>query len=260
MVQADDPIYRITTEPTESLADLLQRIRQHGGRPVFLTIPTESPLFLTASEFRALRETVRSNGINFTLISEDAHRRDFARLFNLEAASEPPTHWPTSAPIAPKPDGPVAADPMEQSRQRQSNGPRIASDDPMASAPPSATAGAWGKPSAPDPASGWPTQLTPAATPEPATTTALATVPESSIAPQKTKKRKKWPWLALVALLVAAGLVAAVIGPQATITLHRQATPLTANVVFAVTPPDAQPASGAAFSVPGAWQQANVTA
>ena len=41
----------------DALGDLLARVRTHGGRPVYLTVPAQSPLFLTASEFRALRET-----------------------------------------------------------------------------------------------------------------------------------------------------------------------------------------------------------
>jgi hypothetical protein len=264
MVQAEDPIYRITTEPTESLAELLQRVRQHSGRPVFLNVPMESPLFLTASEFRALRETVRSNGINFTLISDDPHRRDFAQLFNLDATSEAPTHWPTSAPVAPKPpSSPLTADPLETPRQRRPLGSRMTTDaDPMASAPP-ATDNGWGREAAPTSSAsssapgGWPRKLTPAAaeTTSMPVTAALATIPEPP------KKRRKWPWLTAIVLLLIAGLVAAaVFVPKATLTLHREATPLSTTVVFAVTPPDAQPASGAAFSVPGTWQQANITA
>jgi hypothetical protein len=65
---------------------------------------------------------------------------------------------------------------------------------------------------------------------------------------------------AIVLLLIAGLVAAAVFVPKATVTLHRETTPLTTTVVFAVTPPDAQPASGAAFSIPGTWQQANVTA
>jgi hypothetical protein len=263
MVQAEDPIYRITTEPTESLADLLQRVRQHSGRPVFLTVPMESPLFLTASEFRALRETVRSNGINFTLISDDPHRRDFAQLFNLDATSEAPTHWPTSAPAPQKPPkAPLSADPLESPRQRRPLGSRMNADaDPMASAPPATVAG-WGREAAPtgppaeDSQFSWPSKLTQGPNYGAAPVAALATIPEPP-----PKKRRKWPWLTAIVLLLIAGLVAAaVFVPKATVTLHRETTPLTTTVVFAVTPPDAQPASGAAFSVPGTWQQANVTA
>ena len=263
MVQSEDPIYRITTVPTESLADLLQRVRQHSGRPVFLTVPMESPLFLTASEFRALRETVRSNGINFTLISDDPHRRDFAQLFNLDATSEAPTHWPTSAPAAQQPPkAPLSADPLETPRQRPPLGSRMNADaDPMASAPP-ATGVGWGREAAPtgspadDSQFSWPSKLTQGPNFGAPPTAALATIPEPP-----PKKRRKWPWLTAIVLLLIVGLIAsAVFVPKATITLHRATTPLTTTVVFAVTPPDAQPAAGAAFSVPGTWQQANVTA
>ena len=84
----DDRYIRITVEPMDALPDVLARVRTHGGRPVFLTIPSASPLFLTASEFRALRETVRSNGANLVVISDDRQRHDFSRLFNLIPADD----------------------------------------------------------------------------------------------------------------------------------------------------------------------------
>ena len=77
MAQPEDPIYRITVQPMDALGDLLALRR----RPVY-HLDRALLLFLTASEFRALRETVRLNGVNLTLISDDPHRRD-AQLFNL---------------------------------------------------------------------------------------------------------------------------------------------------------------------------------
>ena len=79
---------RIAVEPMDALPDVLTKVRTHGGRPVFLSIPPASPLFLTASEFRALRETVRASNTNLVVVSEDRQRQDFARLFNLIPAAD----------------------------------------------------------------------------------------------------------------------------------------------------------------------------
>jgi len=262
MAQPEDPIYRITVQPMDALGDLLARVRAHGGRPVYLTVPAHSPLFLTASEFRALRETVRANGINLTLISDDPHRRDYAQLFNLIAVEQEPggtvsfTTPPPAQPAAP-PQQPI--DPaLGPVRQRRTLGSRVAREgignEPGADA---WNAGGWPARSTPASGAGQPTQLLPTGVP-PVSPSALVPVVDEIEPP---RKRRRWPWLvSLVLLLVIALAAAGLLVPQATVTLTRQRTPLTAEVTFAVSDPDTGAApDGAAFTIPGTRQQANVT-
>jgi hypothetical protein len=265
MAQSEDPIYRITAQPMDSLGDLLARVRTHGGRPVYLTVPAHSPLFLTASEFRALRETVRAGGINLTLISDDPHRRDYAQLFNLIAVEQEPggtvsfTSPPPTQPAAPT-QQPSPIDPaLGQARQRRTLGARAAREgngnEPDAWSAP----GGW--PVRPAPASGGDqrTQVMPTGVP-PETPSALVPVPAVELI-EPPRNRRRWPWfVSLVLLLVIALAGAGLLVPQATVTLIRQRTPLTADVIFAVSDPDTGAApEGGAFTVPGARQQANVT-
>jgi hypothetical protein len=264
MVQNEDPILRITVNPADSLADLLRRIREHRGRPVFLTIPTESPLFLTASEFRALRETVRSHGVNFTLISEDAQRRDYANLFNLTSVTDEPEGWPGADTAPGTPAAPT--DPaLGPQRPRRPLGSTVTGE--RGSDAPAST-GSWSSswPSQQQPAagsaSGWPqrreepTAVLPTASME----TALAVIPPEPEAPKK--RRRRWPWITLLVLLLVAGLAAAgVFVPSATVTITGARTPITTSVVFGVTSPGTiGSASGdVAFTVPGTRQQTTVT-
>lgn len=246
MVQNEDPILRITLGPADTLADLLPRIREHRGRPVFLTVPASAPLFLTASEFRALRETVRSHGVNLTLISDDPQRRDFADLFHLASASEEPEGWPTGE-AAPGLPSPEIADPaLGPPRPRRPLG--------------STVSGAWGSswPGAGEAAKSWPQRT---GEPLPDTTFPLVVVqPEPE--PEPAKKRRKWPWVtALILLLVAALAGAGIVVPKATVTIAGARTPITTSVVFGVVAPGAFNPSfnGAAFTVQGSRTQTTVT-
>lgn len=267
MVQNEDPILRITVDPDDTLADLLPRIREHRGRPVFFTIPAQSPLFLTASEFRALRETVRSHGINFTLISDDAHRRDFANLFNLAAASEPPEGWP-SPELTP---GIPASDPAlgPPNRPRRPLGSRVLGelppDAPATSSQPPAWSASWPaqRQTVGTTSGGWPQRIeepVPEPESEPASEFPLVVVEPEPAAPKRRKRR--WPWVTAIVLLLVAGLAAAgLFVPSATITLTSTRMPITTSVTFAVSAPGtiSQPSEIAAFTVPGTRQQTTLT-
>ena len=55
-----EPAAQIAITTNDALDDVIDRIRDAaaGGQPVVLSIPAESALFLTASEFRALKSAV----------------------------------------------------------------------------------------------------------------------------------------------------------------------------------------------------------
>lgn len=273
MAQNEDPILRITVGPDDTLADLLPRIREHRGRPVFLTVPAQSPLFLTASEFRALRETVRSHGVNFTLISDDAHRRDYANLFNLASVSEPPAGWPSSdvTPGTPAVPGEPASDPVfgPPQRQRRPLGSRVLGDLPADPAPVPTETRSWGstwpvqRQMTGTTSGGWPQRVEEpiaSTTSEPESEFPLAVVEPEPVAPKP--RRRRWPWVTAIIVLLVAGLAAAgLFVPSATITITSARTPITTSVVFGVSAPGtiSQAAGGAAFTVPGTRQQMTVT-
>jgi len=70
-------------DPHDSLPDVLERLRAAAGRPVTLTIPDHSPIFLTATEFRTLRDVADRSGVELTLVTEDRLRLQLASMFGL---------------------------------------------------------------------------------------------------------------------------------------------------------------------------------
>ena len=94
----------IAIGPDDSLVDVFDRIRAAGQTPVELRIPNESPLFLTASEFRTLRDVTDHGRHEVTIHTPDPHRLQLAKLFGLEVARTP---GPVPPPPAPKPAAPT---------------------------------------------------------------------------------------------------------------------------------------------------------
>jgi len=70
-------------EPHDSLPNVLERIRAASGRPVTITIPDHSPIFLTATEFRTLRDVADRSEVALTLVTEDRLRLQLASMFGL---------------------------------------------------------------------------------------------------------------------------------------------------------------------------------
>lgn len=108
----------IAIGPDDSLLDVFDRIRAAGQTPVELRIPNESPLFLTAAEFRTLRDVTDHGRHEVTIRTPDPHRLQLAKLFGLEVARTPgpvapapkPTAKPAPSPAAGTPPSPDAAD------------------------------------------------------------------------------------------------------------------------------------------------------
>ena len=105
------PVHTVVVDERVEFADLLLEVRRNEGLPVVLVVPDASPLFLTASEFRALRETARQFGIPLTIETTDPHRVEFARLFNLPVAGESRARREPGAGSASRP--PAAAGPAD---------------------------------------------------------------------------------------------------------------------------------------------------
>lgn len=67
----------------ESLPEVLTRLRSHAGKTVELEIPEHSPILLTATEFRTLKDAAQRSQITLTLKTEDRLRVQLASMFDL---------------------------------------------------------------------------------------------------------------------------------------------------------------------------------
>ena len=67
----------------DSLPDVLERVRAASGRSVSLEIPDQSPIFLTATEFRTLRDVADRSSVKLSLVTEDRLRLQLASMFGL---------------------------------------------------------------------------------------------------------------------------------------------------------------------------------
>lgn len=109
----EDPRRETTVVVTlyETLADVMARLRTHANGVVLLEIPDGSPLFLTSSEMRALREVAQQRRISLTILSDDALRAQLAGLFSLpiigSAEDLPEATTPPSRPTGPRDPRPV---------------------------------------------------------------------------------------------------------------------------------------------------------
>ncbi len=81
--ESSRPTAVIAVGISDSIADVLGRFPGYPGHGVRLTIPPGSALFLTASEFRALKEASDQARIVTTVETEDPLRRQLARMFGL---------------------------------------------------------------------------------------------------------------------------------------------------------------------------------
>lgn len=79
----------VTVSEHDTLPQVLDRLRAAGGQSVTLEIPEHSPVFLTATEFRTLRDTVDRANIDLRLITEDPLRLQLASMFRLVDYARP---------------------------------------------------------------------------------------------------------------------------------------------------------------------------
>jgi hypothetical protein len=73
-------------EQHESLPEVLERLRGHREESLTLVIPDHSPVLLTASEFRALKDLADRQRIRVTLQTRDTLRLQLASMFGLAKA------------------------------------------------------------------------------------------------------------------------------------------------------------------------------
>jgi hypothetical protein len=69
--------------PDDSLPEVLTRLRSFAGKSVELVIPDHSPILLTATEFRTLKDAAQRSQINLILKTDDRLRIQLASMFDL---------------------------------------------------------------------------------------------------------------------------------------------------------------------------------
>ena len=74
-------------EQHESLPEVLERLHGHRGESLTLVIADHSPILLTATEFRALKDLADRQNIRMSLQTQDSLRSQLASMFGLAKAA-----------------------------------------------------------------------------------------------------------------------------------------------------------------------------
>ncbi|MEJ7837246.1 MAG: hypothetical protein WKF81_00400 [Thermomicrobiales bacterium] len=73
----------VQINPDDSLPEVLTRLRGFAGKSIDLGIPDHSPILLTATEFRTLKDAAQRSQISLTLKTDDRLRIQLASMFDL---------------------------------------------------------------------------------------------------------------------------------------------------------------------------------
>jgi hypothetical protein len=218
----------VVVRDDESLPDVLDRVRSAaaGGHTVHLIVPVESPLLLTASEFRSLKTVLDDERLSVVVRTSDPLRLKLGERLGLHMQAAP-RRKEAARQAAPPPEPPlVIAEPEEDVY------------------------------TGPDPVLLWPAQVTEA--------TPAATEPEQQAATQELVRRnppRRWLPVALLlaVLVVGAAFLFRALTPQAIVRYVPRTQVVSASVLFDATT-DGQPLdSGAAFAFPTQQRQVEVT-
>jgi hypothetical protein len=213
----------------ESLADVLERVRAAaaGGHTVHLIVPVESPLLLTANEFRTLKSALDDERLSVIVRTPDPLRLKLGERLGLQmqAAALRRTMKPEAAP-PPQPPPMVIAEPEEEVY------------------------------SGPDPVLLWPAQVTEVPDdPGAADETATPNVP--------TRRNPPRRWLPvallLVLLVVGAAFVFRALTPQAIVRYVPRTQMVSAAIVFDATTDGKPLDGGASLAFRTQQQQVDVT-
>lgn len=219
----------VVVRDDDSLAEVLDRIRAAatGGHTVHLIVPVESPLLLTANEFRSLRAALDDERLPVIVRTSDPLRLKLGERLGLQTAAAPRRKAPARPPAAsPPPPPPVVAEPEVEPY------------------------------SGPDPVLLWPAQVTPVADDVPA-------VDEDTPAQEPARRNPPRRWLPMALLLallvVGAAFLFRALTPQVIVRYVPRTQAISAAIVFDATT-DGQPLdSGAALAFPTQQRQVEVT-
>jgi len=227
--------------PHDSLPEVLERVRAAAGRSVTLTIPDHAPIFLTATEFRTLRDVADRADVELTLVTEDRLRLQLASMFGLaERELDPARSSPADGATLPSSPAFSGWRKSRQSRDATSGEP-AAETDPIATSRRRRTE-----------------RYAPGTTPDRAAVAVpVESVTEDEVAfdyLDETGSRRARLLGSAVAVLAAIALVAAALGwyymPALTVRATLREAPVGTALLYSVTAPDASAPPDAAFSVP----------
>ncbi|MFN8590895.1 MAG: baseplate J/gp47 family protein [Thermomicrobiales bacterium] len=220
---------RVVVTSDNTLADVIGHVREaaKSGQVVDLVVPIDSPLLLTAAEFRALKEALDADRVPAVLRTADPLRLQLAERLGL-AAKPIPRAKP--APVAAARPVPVPAPPPV---------PENGNWPDLDEAPPEPAVRV-------DPASLWPVSEEQPGEDEETTEEEAA----GTAAPANPPRR--WLPVAMLLVLLVAGTAGAVrlLLPHAVVTIIPKTEPVAATLAFDVTGNGQSQDSGAAFAVP----------
>ncbi|MGI8478093.1 MAG: hypothetical protein ACR2OO_17235 [Thermomicrobiales bacterium] len=237
---------KVVVGHNDTMPQVLERLRASSGRAATIAIPASSSLFLTASEFRALKAASEQARIDLTVETDDRLRRQLAAMFDLSVVDLLPGAVPALIEVAPSPGRPAGRIPPVADRTATPKGlapPPPKSQPIAAETPPDAADSASGedseesKPDVPQ------RRLGPA---EPAPDSE----PESAVVPRRAITRRAAGIAAgVLVLLVAVALAAAYLLQSATVTLTVKRQPVGSDLIYSVVGPGVTGPSGAAFQI-----------
>ncbi|MBL8129612.1 MAG: baseplate J/gp47 family protein [Chloroflexia bacterium] len=218
----------VVVHEDESLPGVLDRVRAAaaGGHTVHLIVPVESPLLLTANEFRTLKTALDDERLAVVVRTSDPLRLKLGERLGLQMAAAPKRKAP--ARIAEPPPSPpdVIAEPEEEVY------------------------------SGPDPILLWPAQVTAVTDEAPET---VETAPAQELVRRNPPRRWLPVALLLVLLVVGAAFLFRALTPQAIVRYVPRTQAVSASIVFDATT-DGQPLDdGAVLAFPTQQQQVEVT-
>ena len=219
----------VVVRDEESLPEVLDRVRAAaaGGHTVHLIVPVESPLLLTANEFRTLKATLDGERLSVIVRTSDPLRLKLGERLGLQMAAAPKRKTPARVAAPPPPPPPLAiAEPDEEVY------------------------------SGPDPILLWPAQVTEVAD---ATPEDVEETPAQELVRQNPPRRWLPMALLLALLVVGAAVLFRALTPQAIVRYVPRTQDVSAAIVFDATT-DGQPLDdGAALAFPTQQQQVEVT-
>jgi hypothetical protein len=214
---------KVVVGANDSIPDVLTRLRTATGGNATLAIPAASSLFLTASEFRALRATVDQSRITLTVETDDRLRKQLATMFQIPVVDLLPGAVSTLE--EPPPPPPAPEEPPKL--------PSVLPDLPKLDLPPAKEVAPKWEPREPD------------------------STDENGLEPLPERKRRSIPiqgkklgiGVGAVLLIAALALVAAYFLQTATVAITVKRQPVTADLTYAVVSSGAKEPDGAVFSI-----------
>ncbi len=237
-------------DPNDSLPEVLERVRAAAGRPVTLTIPDHAPIFLTATEFRTLRDIADRANVELTLVTEDRLRLQLASMFGLAERERDPTPSASGNGVS-LPSSPAFSGWRKSRQQQDATSGEVDAPDPIATSRRRRTE-----------------RYEPGTTPDRATVAPAASGVAGAAVPARTADQDEatFDYLddtgsrrarlvgSVVAVLAVIALVAAALGwyymPALNVRATLREAPVGSALLYSVTAPDASAPPDAAFSVP----------